>query len=279
MQFLLLAILCSSIISILMRLSTDKVENSYGLLTMNYVTCSFLAALHTGFGNLLPIDAGFSLTLGLGAFSGAVYLAGFVLMQRNIQRNGVVLSSVFMKLGLLVPMVVSILFFGEMPGAAQIVGFVLAVGAIIMINWQSGGSGAARSGLSLVLLLLAGGSADVMCKVFEEIGPAQLSNQFLFYTFLFAFILCISLMFFNKQRIGKNEVLFGCLVGVPNFYSSKFILMALGTLEAVIVYPSFSVATLLLVTLAGVLFFKEKLRKLQWLAVGIILVALVLLNI
>ena len=66
---------------------------------------------------------------------------------------------------------------------------------------------------------------------------------------------------------------------MPNFYSSKFILMALGKLEAVIVYPSFSVATLLLVTLAGVLFFKEKLRKLQWVAVGIILVALVLLNI
>ena len=279
MHFLLLAILCSSIISILMRLSTDKVENSYGLLTMNYVTCSFLAALHTGFGNLLPLGEGFSLTLGLGAFSGAVYLAGFVLMQRNIQQNGVVLSSVFMKLGLLVPMVVSILFFGEMPGAAQILGFVLAVGAIIMINWQRGSNGAARSGLSLVLLLLAGGSADVMCKVFEEIGPAALSNQFLFYTFLFAFILCKDLMFFNKQRVGKNELLFGCLVGVPNFYSSKFILMALGKLEAVIVYPSFSVATLLLVTLAGVLFFKEKLRKLQWLAVAIILAALVLLNI
>ena len=49
-------------------------------------------------------------------------------------------------------------------------------------------------------------------------------------------------------------------------------------LDAVIVYPSFSVATLLLVTIAGVLFFRERLRRLQWLAVALILVALALLN-
>ena len=36
--------------------------------------------------------------------------------------------------------------------------------------------------------------------------------------------------------------------------------------------------TILLVTLAGTLFFREKLNKNQWIALGIILVALTLLN-
>jgi len=35
-------------------------------------------------------------------------LAGFVLLQTNIKRSGVVLSSAFMKLGLIVPMVISV---------------------------------------------------------------------------------------------------------------------------------------------------------------------------
>jgi len=280
MLYLLLAILCSSSVSIAMRLGTERAEHNYGMLTMNYVTCMLLAALHAGF-RILPIDAGAGLTqtIGIGAFTGLVYLAAFVLMQMNVQKNGVVLSSVFMKLGLLVPMVVSIFLFGEMPGAMQWLGFVLAVGAIVMINWKSGGSSGAASTIGLILLLLAGGTADCMSKVFEEIGPVSLAPQFLFFTFFFAFALCKDLVLFKHQRIGRNEIIYGCLVGVPNFYSSKFILSALKEIEAVIVYPSFSVATILVVTLAGVLVFREKLSKLQWLALAIILAALVLLNI
>lgn len=276
MIYLLLAILCSSSVSIAMRLGTERAEHNYGMLTMNYVTCMLLAAIHAGF-RLFPMGPGFTETLGLGAFTGLVYLAAFVLMQMNVQKNGVVLSSVFMKLGLLVPMVVSIFLFGEMPATLQWLGFALAVGAIIMINWKSGGS-SAKSGMSLILLLLGGGTADCMSKVFEELGPAAMAPQFLFFTFLFAFAICKDLVFFKQQHIGRNEIIYGCLIGVPNFYSSKFILSALNELEAVIVYPSFSVATILVVTLVGVLAFKERLTRLQWLALAIILAALVLLN-
>ena len=38
------------------------------------------------------------------------------------------------------------------------------------------------------------------------------------------------------------------------------------------------VVTLLVITLTGVLLFREKLRKQQWIALGIILLALALLN-
>ena len=68
-------------------------------------------------------------------------------------------------------------------------------------------------------------------------------------------------------------------MGVPNFFSAKFLLMSLRYLPAVIVYPTFSVATILVVTLAGVCFFKERLRKKQWVAMVGILAALVMLNI
>ena len=44
-------------------------------------------------------------------------------------------------------------------------------------------------------------------------------------------------------------------------------------------YPAYSVGTILVVTLTGVLAFREKLSKQQWFALGMILVALVLLNV
>ena len=278
MQFLLLAILASSSVSIAMRIGTEKVEHNYGMLTMNYVACTLLALIHNGFDNLPKFGPDLTMTIGLGAIAGIIYLVSFVLMQSNIEKNGVVLSSVFMKLGLLVPMLVSIVFFGEMPGMLQIIGFAIALIAIVLINVQKG-SGGASSAISLVLLLLMGGGADLMSKIFEELCPISLSDTFLFFTFFFAFAISKDLVFFKHQRIGRKEVFYGFLVGIPNFYSSKFILRALEVLDGVIIYPSFSVGTLLVVTIAGIIFFHERLRKLQWIAVALIIVALVLLNI
>ena len=276
--YLVLAIASSAMISVIMRISARTVRGNISMLATNYLICLLLGAFYAGF-HLLPVRSeGFSVTAAMGAFNGILYLAGFMLLQHNTHKNGLVLSSVFMKLGLLVPIVLSVFLFAEIPTGMQCIGFVLAVGAIIMIYYEKGTS-FSGSKLPLVLLLLAGGSADAMSKVFEVYGPAVHADLFLFYTFVSAFLLCIVLILRKKERPDKYALLFGALIGIPNFFSAKFLLMALNRLPAVIVYPTFSVATILVVTLAGVCLFKEKLRKLQWAALALILAALIMLNI
>ncbi|MBO5897610.1 MAG: DMT family transporter [Clostridia bacterium] len=278
MLYLLLAIASSATIAVVMRLSSRVVRGNISMLAVNYLTCLSLAALYARaqlFSTPLP-DLG--LTVGLGAVNGVLYLAGFVLLQYNTRKNGVVLSSVFMKLGLLVPVVMSVFLFAEIPTAVQWIGFVLAVGAIVLINYEKGAT-ASTARLPLLLMLLAGGGGDAMSKVFEVYGPAEYGDLFLFYTFVSAFVLCLALILWKRERPDKYALLFGVLVGVPNFFSAKFLLMALGHLPAVIVYPTFSVATILAVTLAGICLFGERLRKLQWAALTGILAALIMLNI
>ena len=278
MLYLILAIASSAMIAVIMRISSRRVKGTVGMLAVNYITCLLLSAAYAGF-QVLPIqDPHFSTVVAMGAGNGVLYLAGFVLLQYNPRKNGVVLSSVFMKLGLLVPIVLSVFLFGELPTGLQCAGFILAVGAIILINYEKGASGAGAK-LPLVLMLLCGGGGDAMSKVFEVYGPKAYPDQFLFYTFASALLLCVGLILAKKERPDKQALLFGVLVGIPNFFSAKFLLMALGYLPAVIVYPTFSVATILVVTLAGVCLFKERLRKRQWVALAVILAALVLLNI
>ena len=89
----------------------------------------------------------------------------------------------------------------------------------------------------------------------------------------------VALVVYRKEKPGVWEILFGALIGIPNFFSAKFLLGALAELPAVVVYPSFSVATLLVVTLAGVIAFKERLSKIQWTALAAIVAALVCLNV
>ena len=274
---LLLAILSSALVSITMRISEPKVKNNISMLMVNYIMCAALAWCYAGIS--LPEASGFPFMLGTSLVNGVLYLAGFVLLQHNIRVNGVVLSSTFIKLGLLVSMVVSVAFFGERPGALQWLGFALAVAAIVLMNFRPG-EGKAGNALGLVLLLLAGGGGDAMSKVFEELGNPALSDHFLLGTFLTAFVICAALLVLGKAgKPGRWEFAFGALVGIPNFFSAKFLLAALEDLAAVIVYPVYSVATILTVTLAGVLRFREKLEKRQWMALVIILLALVLLNI
>lgn len=278
MVYLLLAIASSAMIAVIMRISSRTVRGNISMLATNYLTCLLLGAWYAGFQLFPGRSPGFSVTVEMGAVSGILYLAGFMLLQYNTGKNGLVLSSVFMKLGLLVPIALSVFLFAETPTAMQCIGFILAVGAIIMINYEKGASFSGTK-LPLVLMLLAGGGADAMAKVFEVYGPAVYADLYLFYTFVSAFLLCLVLILRKKERPDKYALIFGTLVGIPNFFSAKFLLMALNHLPAVIVYPTFSVATILVVTLAGVCLFKERLRKLQWMALTVILAALAMLNI
>lgn len=278
MLYLLLAIASSSMISIVMRLSTHKISADMTMLATNYFVCSLLGALFGGFRLVQPQVDGFSTTVWLGLSSGVLYLAGLVMFQSNTGKKGIVLSSVFMKLGLLVPMVASVLFFHEQPTLPQIAGFAIAIVAILLINLKKEGSGKGF-GFGLIVMLLLSGGADVMAKVFDVFGPAALSPLYLFYTFATAFALALVLVLLRKEKPGFRELLYGTLVGIPNFFSAKFLLGALTQLPAVVVYPSFSVGTMLIVTLTGVAVFRERLSKLQWVALAAILAALVLLNI
>ena len=279
MLYLLSAILSSALIAVIMRLSSGKVKANLTMLAANYGVCLLLSAIFTDFRVFSLEQPGLPVTVAMGAVNGALYLLGFVLLQYNTRASGVVLSSVFIKLGLLVPMVLSLAVFGEVPNALQAVGFFLAVGAIVLINYEKGAASAGKGKLMLLLMLLAGGSGDAMSKVFSVYGPESLGDTFLFYTFLSALILSVLAAAVREERPHPAALLFGAVVGIPNFFSARFLLKAVGVLPAVVVYPTFSVATVLLVTLAGVLAFRERLRKNQWIALAVILAALVLLNI
>lgn len=278
MIYLFLAILSSTLISLIMRASSNKADKKLSMLAANYVVCSLLAVLSSKNAIFAFGRSDFSNALILGIINGALYLTSFILFQYSTQKNGIVLSSVFMKLGLLVPMAVSVIFFKEIPLPLQIIGFLAAIVAILLINWQKGVK-LSGSALILLFLLLTGGMGDAMAKIFERRGSADFSGSFLFFTFFSALLFCLALICAKREKPNIKSVVWGALIGIPNFFSAKFLLLSLSSIKAVIAYPTYSVTTILLVTLIGTILFKERLKKLQWIALCIILIALILLNI
>lgn len=277
MIYLLLAIVSSASLSISMRLSEKTVKNNISMLAVNYFMCLIMATVYTGIGNIYVNTEGIFTALLLGIINGFLYLYGFVLFQNNIKKNGVILSSLFMKLGVMIPILMSIFIFKETPSILQIIGFMTAIISIIFMNYNKDSRDTFK--YSLILLMLEAGITDGMAKVYEQVGNPLLSEQFLFYTFLFAFLLCLVLTFIKKQKFTFEEIKYGLIIGIPNYFSAKFLLLSLGSVPAVIVYPTFSVGTIIVVTITGILFFKESISNRQRFSLLAILAALILLNI
>lgn len=279
MIYLILAILCSAGVSIFMRASEKYCQGHYGILLMNYVVCVLAGLILTGRGLTQTDGKGMPVTIVFGVVTGLLYYGSFILLQWNVRKNGVILSSTFMKLGVIVPAVLAVVWFGERPGWNQGLGFILAITAILMIHLEKGKIRTEKAyTIGLLLLLLGGGLGDSMAKFYDVYGNPGLGSFFLMLSFLVSGIISGILVFRGGEKITKYEVLFGVLIGIPNYFSARFLLWALADIPAVITYPTYSIAAMALIGAAGVLMFREKLTKRQWGAYLLVILAVGLLN-
>lgn len=245
----------------------------------NYAVCMILARIFMGDTKLFTSESGVGTAIGLGILNGILFLTNFVLLQQNMRKNGVVLSSTFQRLGVLVPTLMAVLVFREQPKALQVAGLVLAVAAVIIIHFEKESEEKSGQKIWLVILLLCSGFTDSMANIFDKTGNEAFENHYLFYTFLAALLTALAAGLGSKQKISRNDLIFGVLLGIPNYFSARFLLLSLGAVPAVVAYPVYSVATIVVISIASLLLFKEHISRRKWLALGVILAALVLLNI
>lgn len=278
MLFLILAMLFSAVLALVLKYLDSG--SPYGVFFVNYITCALLA-----FGALQPrtLYNGDFTPCWLGGITGLIYLASLSANGYSIHKNGAILSSVFTRLGVLVPILVSVALFGERPTLLQGLGVALAVAAAVVMNGlprkrETSAPETKVYLVPLVLTLLLNGTADAMSKVFNQLGRRQDDGLFMFYIFLFAGLATLVLLVREGRPLTKRDLFFGVLAGIPNFLSSRLLLAALAELPAFLVYPSYSVGVILVISLASFFLFRERLNRRQMGAAGMILGALVLLN-
>lgn len=144
MLFLILAMLFSAVLALVLKYLDSG--SPYGVFFVNYITCALLA-----FGALQPrtLYNGDLTPCWLGGITGLIYLASLSANGYSIHKNGAILSSVFTRLGVLVPILVSVTLFGERPTLLQGLGAALgelpaflvypsySVGVILVISAAS----------------------------------------------------------------------------------------------------------------------------------------------
>lgn len=300
MTALLLAILASSILSLVLKLSESRELERYAVTAINYVAATVGALLLGGqpdpqaviapgagpaiadalrAGAPIAPDHGPGWATAWGSITGVALFIGLVTFQRAIRAHGVGLATAMAKLGVLVPLILSIGVWGEHPRVLQWIGIGLALAAIVLANWPGDGDrwrDAIRPALLLVLVCV--GLSEFSSKVFQVHGHGVDKPTFLAAGFGVAGVIALIVVAARRRRFGLAELGVGVAVGVPNLFTIGSLVDALQVLPAAVVFPVFAAGSLLVVQLAGIALFGERPDRAGWAAVGLTAAAVILIN-
>lgn len=300
MVFLLIAILCTTSLNVIFKVSESKNSNRYAVTSFNCLSAmiisyifilgqkifdtSWFSALSGEFsgsissGVKLSSAASPAFAILLAILGGIVTYICLYILQLSTARNGSAMTITFNKVGVMIPAILSVIFFGEVPRAMQIIGVLIAVLSIFMVYFKKEEASVITLKMALFGTLFFGGFLDFISKIYEYYGTAQFQGLFIFYLYLFSTILAFIAMMRKDKIIHRSDVVFGLITGIPMQFISQFLLKALTTVPAFIVFPLYSVGAILLVNIINLIFFKEKLSKRQFAAIGMMIVATIFLN-
>ncbi|MBN2259695.1 MAG: EamA family transporter [Clostridiales bacterium] len=294
MNDLIMAFLCSGSISILFKFNENRELNRYVVTTFNYVTAVILSVAFSsnikvpGFGDLsivlkdisegIPFGMNESMTWAvlIGILTGIMFFLTFIMYQFNVRKYGPSLTGMFGKLGILIPMIFSIFIFKEYPSIIQSIGILLSFTSILIINLTGDFKWELKPWLLLFFFL--GGFAEFSNKIFQKYAMIEFKSVFLLTVFLTALIISFIKIIPHIRTIKSKEILSGMIVGVPNFFSSYFLINALRSLPTSVVFPVYSAGSILTIIFLSRWLFKESFSKRKWIAVGMTVIALALIN-
>ena len=305
MIYLILAIICSSSIALIFKHSESNNMNRLAVTTTNYfiafsISLIFIwqkglfgyfeggefASLFKEFRNVFLFNnkifshkASLAWAVLIGIFAGIFFFMSFIYYQKSVRNDGVGLSGVFSKLGILLPMLLSIILWKEFPSSIQWVGISLAIFSIIIVNFPFNKDWKKALRLSLILLFFYGGIAEFSNKLFQKYASLNLKPLFLFFVFVTAFLISLFFVIKDKNQIRGEDLFIGIMVGIPNLFSSFFLINALDVLKTAVVFPIFSAGSIVVISLGGFIIFQEKLNKREVSAIFMTIIALILINI
>ncbi len=277
---LLLTILSSTIIALILKYSGTRKGNPVLLLCGNYFAATVIMLILILSENKVVYSTE---TFLFGVALGLLFFLGFFAFAKAVSTAGASLSAVSSRLSVIIPISMSIIIFGEIPSYFQLSGIILALVTILLFYFSirqfSGGTFHRMDYFYLFALIIGIGINDFSFKVFQNWRPGEEKNFFILTIFFFAFIYSLSYLLFKKMKFEPHTLTTGIILGIPNVFSSYFLLGALNQLPAIIVYPSINIGIIVLTSLAAFLIWKEKMNVYGWWAMGFGIGAILLLSI
>ena len=301
MIYLLIAIFCGSLFSVLFRVSQKYGINTSQVILFNYVFAalvSWVPLIVTSISQGVPMVNPFvERWCWLALMQGFLFLMGFTVMDASTLRNGVALTTVAARASLVLSVILCWILLAQPAPSWLAVGMVVvALLLLILPGQKSGASSGSRSKAWIIVgVFFFYGISDFSLKMVQRLVENQYASTpdlmgrqltalsatiFLMGAFL-SLQSCALSGSLKRGEDGQRAVTWksvgmGSLLGLANMGCTSCILRALGAMPTGMFYPLYNVGNVVLSTIFGVVLFRERFHWVQILGFLLAGVAIVL---
>ncbi len=280
MIFLILNILVSfTILTFFKLFDRFKINKNLAIIVSYFI--AFVASIwFSGETNILKALLGQEYLV-LGIITGITFYIGFQLFATSTQKIGLAITSVSGNISVVLPVVFSMIFFGESMMGLKIPGIILAIVSFYFIFKPEKTEGLHKNLVIFPLLLFfVTGTNAILLKVGDGAGSDQNKLLLMATIFLSAFFTGVSHAFLAKEKIEFSTRNLGAsiILGLLNFSSTMLLFKALSIFDASVFFPVYNSGYIAISALGGYLFFKEKLKPINIFGIGLAVVAIVLIT-
>jgi drug/metabolite transporter (DMT)-like permease len=264
MIYVLLSVICSVLVSVLLKLARRLQVDVGQAIAWNYVATSALTAMvfHPSLEVLRSAQAPWLGFVGLGLLLPLIFLA----LAASVRSAGIVRTDASQRLSLLISLLAAFLLFGEQLSAGKGVGIVLGLLALLCMVWRKDArseDGAHAGWLWPLVVFVGFGAIDILFKRVAQAGtPFAASLQA-----MFALALVVSVIWLLWRRwhdrtfFTLRDAVAGLLLGLANFGNIVFYVRGHQALpdHPSLVFASMNLGVVALGAVVGTVAFRERL--------------------
>jgi len=300
MLYFLLAVLFTVALYLIMRAYPRFQVNSFHAIVFNYYACVLTGVLLTpdltAFGNVKWSSPGTLLTLALGT----LFVTAFMLIGLTAQKVSVTSASLAGNMSLVIPVIFGLFVFKNNNKDFTFINYAglitaliaLALGAIQKAEKKANSESEAATSsfypslwILPVLTFFASGTNNTLINFLsvKYYTPGQ-NTVFMIIAcsgaIMIGTVILLFRIFAGNEKLELRSVLGGLLLGVPNFLSLYFLLLALSSFgnSAAFVFPIYNILSMLASSFAAWLIYKERLNKLNKLGLLLAVIAIILIS-
>lgn len=266
MGYLVLSVVCSVVVSVLLKLAPrhrvdirQAIAGNYlvaGLLCLGLLDPSPILLLRS------PDDPAWGILLALGALLPGMFLV----LAHSVRQVGVVRTDAAQRLSLLLPLIAAFTLFGEALSWQKGIGMAAGLVAMVLIATRSAATDTAERGGGWhwpAIVFVGMGLIDILFKQMAQLTGVPFADVLLA-TFLLAFVLAAFhvawLYATGRGRWRARHALFAVLLGSFNFGNILFYVQAHRHLpgDPALVFSAMNIGVIVLATLVGVWCFHER---------------------
>ena len=205
----------------------------------------------------------------------------FLFLAASIKHMGIVKTDAAQRLSLFIPILAAWLLFKEQFSMLKISAFVLAIPALLFILTKNTENTKNKWGYPAVVLI-GFGVIDILFKQIATYTSLPYTTS-LFVILGIAMTIMITVVayevVFKKVTVKIHNIIFGGLVGIFNFGNILFYLKAHQEFSKSpsTVFAGMNMGVIIMGSLVGVLIFKEKLSRMNFIGLFLALIAIVLI--